>query len=212
MDTTSSNGPGWEVLVIGGPSGVGKTVVAAQLSRQLSVSCLQVDDIRLALQYARVSLPTDGETSALYFFLETQGIWRLPPTRLCDALIAVGEVLSPAVEIVIANHVATQARIIIEGDGIVPSLFARPLIRDYVAKGLVRAVFITEADEVAIRSNTVMRARGIVDTTEEELSTQARTSWLYGQWLASEAERYGLHVLKARPWATLAERTLAGVD
>jgi 2-phosphoglycerate kinase len=203
-----SDQPDWEVLLIGGPSGVGKTVAATQLARQLGIPCLEVDDIRLALQYSRVRLSTEAETSALYF-LETEGIWRLSPTRLRDALIAVGEVLSPALEIIVANHVATRAPVIIEGDGIVPSLLARPSIRDYAEKDVVRAVFVVEADEAAIRKGILMRARGTAGKTEEELDVQASTSWLYGQWLAREAERYGLEVLEGSPWASLAERILA---
>jgi hypothetical protein len=38
---------------------------------------------------------------------------------------------------------------------------------------------------------------------------RARVSWLYGQWLKHEAERYGLPVLSARPWDTLFDRILA---
>jgi 2-phosphoglycerate kinase len=202
----------WNVLLIGGPSGVGKSAVAAQLARRLGVSCMQVDDIRLALQSSRVTLPNEHETAALYFILETPDVWRLPPERLVDALVAVGEVLFPAIEIVITHHVGTQSPVIIEGDGILPSLLTRPPIRDYVEQGLVRAVFLAEDDEAAIHSGTVIRARGTADTTEDELATQARTSWLYGQWLAREAERYGLERVEARPWATLAERILAVIQ
>lgn len=209
METGSSYERNWDVLLIGGQSGVGKTVAATQLARQLGISCLQVDDIRLALQYSRVSLPAEVETQALYFFLETEGVWQLPPERLCDALIAVGEVLSPAIEVVVSHHVATQLPIIIEGDGIVPSLFSLPSIRDYIEKGLVREVFLVEEDEAAICNNTATRARGTAETTGEELNTQVHTSWLFGHWLAREAEHLGLEVLEARPWATLPERILA---
>jgi len=194
------------VLLLGGPSGVGKTIVARLLGLRLGISWLQVDDLRLALQWSRVTLPQD--TGALYFFLETPGVWNLPPERLRDGLIAVGEVISPAIEVVITNHVDTKASIIIEGDGILPSLFARPEVRDRAAGGHVRAVFLVEPEEEMLFTNMLARRRGIAEKTENELRTEARAKWLYGQWLTTEAQRYGLPVLESRPWSTLLERLI----
>ena len=76
---------GWMVLLIGGSSGVGKTMVAKQLGLRFDASWLQVDDVRLAFQRSRVTLAE--RTAALYFFLETPHIWTLPPERLRDGLI-----------------------------------------------------------------------------------------------------------------------------
>jgi predicted kinase len=55
------------VLLIGGPSGVCKTMVAKQLGLRFGASWLEVDDLRLAFQRSRVTLPE--RTAALYFFL-----------------------------------------------------------------------------------------------------------------------------------------------
>jgi len=44
-------------------------------------------------------------TDALYFFEETRNVRRLTPERLRDGLIAVGAVMSPAIEVVIENHI-----------------------------------------------------------------------------------------------------------
>src|SRR5436309_11432347 len=123
----SPHQPDWTVLLIGGPSGAGKTHVAKHIGLHFGISWLQVDDLRLALQWSHVTLPTN--TKALYFFTETPDVWQLPPKHLCNSLIAVGEVMSPAIEVVVASHVDTAVPIVIEGDGILPSLFARPLIQ-----------------------------------------------------------------------------------
>lgn len=40
----------WTVLLIGGPSGRGKTTAARRIGTRLGVPWLQVDDLRLALQ------------------------------------------------------------------------------------------------------------------------------------------------------------------
>ena len=188
----------WTVLLIGGPSGVGKTILAERLGKRYGAAWLQVDDLRLALQHSHVVLPTRAETEALYFFLRTPSLWQLPPERLRDALIAVGEAISPAAEIVVANHVDTRAPVVIEGDGIVPSLLSRPLVRDRAAAGRVRAVFLVEPDEDVLFANMVARGRGIAERPDAELRAEARAKSLHGRWLAGEADRARLPVLTTR--------------
>ncbi len=200
----------WTVLLIGGPSGTGKTILAKQVGLRFGVSWLEVDDLRLALQRSRVILPE--HTEALYFFEETPRVWEMPAERLRDGLIAVGRVMAPALEVVIENHVDTAAPVVIEGDGILPSLFARPPVRDHAAYGNVRAVFLVEPEEDAIFANMVARNRRIVERTRAELRTEAHAKWLFGRWLIEEARGYGLPVVEPRPWLTLFERVMMAVN
>jgi len=115
-------------------------------------------------------------------------------------------VISPVIEVVITNHVDTKAPLIIEGDGILPSLFARSEVRDRAEQ--VKAVFLIEPEEEILFANMLARSRGIAERTEEEMRTEARAKWLYGQWLTAEAQRYNLPVLESRPWSTLLERLI----
>lgn len=202
----------WRVLLIGGPSAVGKSTAAREIGRRYGVPWLQVDDLRLALQRSRVVLPDVAETDALYFFEETPGVRRLPPEHLRDALIAVGAAMSPAIEAVIENHVDQAMPIIIEGDGILPSLLARPSVQERAVRGRVRAVFVVEPDERAILTNTAARGRGLTGWGESEARGNARTMWLYGQWLAEAARRVGIPVVSPRPWETLVTRVLIASD
>ena len=195
----------WEVLLIGGISGSGKTTVAKQLGLRLSLPWLQVDDLRLALQWSRVTLPQ--RTKDLYFFLEPH-VWQLTPEHLCASLIAIGEVLSPAIEIVVENHLDTAAPIIIEGDAILPSLLIRSALQKYVHSMRIRAVFLIEPEEENIFANIQERGRGTAERTEEELRNEARAKWFYGQWLAQEAQRLQFPILEARPWDSLCDRIL----
>ncbi len=50
----------WKVLLIGGHSGAGKTVVARDLAHQYGVGLAEVDDFRLALQ--RMTAPAQQPT------------------------------------------------------------------------------------------------------------------------------------------------------
>jgi hypothetical protein len=185
---------------------MGKTRVAKELGLHLGRSWLQIDDVRLAFQRSRVTLPE--KTEVLYFFEQTPALWTLPPERLRDGLIGVGQVLSPALEVIIENHVDTLAPLVIEGDAILPSLWSRPSVRDRVSKGHVQAVFLVEPEEEIVLTNIVARGRGLGGRSETELRTEARAKWLYGQWLAQQAHRFGLPVLEPRPWTTLVERIL----
>jgi len=81
-------------------------------------------------------------------------------------------------------------------------------VRDRAAGGHVRAVFLVEPEEEMLFANMRARRRGAAERTEEDLRTEARAKWLYGQWLTAEAQHYGLPVLESRPWSTLLERLI----
>lgn len=196
----------WKVLLIGGSSGVGKTAISREIGLRFGVPWLQVDDLRLAFQWSHVALTE--HSNALYLF-QNPDAWQLPPEQFCQGLIAVGEAMSPAIEIVIDNHVATDAPIVIEGDGILPSLFARQIVQKHMQSGHVRGVFLLESDEKVLYANMLARGRGVEAMPESELRTEARAKWLYGQWLAEQANRFGIPALEARPWTTLLDRVLA---
>jgi 2-phosphoglycerate kinase len=197
--------PPWGVLLLGGHSGTGKSTVAERLARRYGVAWLMADDLRLALQRSRAVLPSPEATAALRFHA-TPGWWRSPPERLRDALIADGEALSPALEVVIENHIDQRLPVVLEGDAILPALLARPPVQTRAAGGRVRAVFLVEPDERLLLATVLARGREHTWMTEAELRAVVRGRWLYGQWLTDQARRAGFPVLEPRPWDTLAER------
>jgi len=197
----------WTVLLIGGSSGTGKTMLAEAIGREVGVPWLQADDFRLALQ----RLITPQQQPELHAFL-ADDVWRHPAEELRDRFIAVGEAVSHALEIVVANHVATDASLVLEGDGVVPAMAARHSFAELDTGDRVRAVFLVEPDEAVMLRTMLERGRGIDRHDEPEQRAQAHASWLYGQWLRTQAERHGLPVVEARPWATLADRVRDVVD
>ena len=116
--------------------------------------------------------------------------------------------MTPAIDIVVRNHVDTGTPCVIEGDGILPSLLARPGLRERAERGLIRAVLLFEPDEDVILANIVARARHDLGRTMDELHAEARAKWLYGQTLRAEAAQYGVAVVESRPRTTLADRIL----
>jgi len=201
----------WQVLLIGGSSGVGKTAIAQKLARHFGVSLLLADDVRLALQ--RITTP--DQQPPLHYFLAGRPVWQRTPETLCEALINVGKVVSYALEIVIAHHLAATGvgPFIIEGDGILPQMAAQHNFDGLKAFGelenKMRSIFLFEPDEEALLNNLRERGRGFQDLSLAEQQTIARTSWHYGQWLQQEAYTYGLPVIPIRPHATVTERILA---
>jgi 2-phosphoglycerate kinase len=192
------------MLLIGGHSASGKTRVARCLGLALGMPWMQVDDLRLAFSRSRAALP-DGTHERLSFFDRTLDVWRTHhPDELCRAQVAAGEALRVPLEAVIVNHVDCGDPLVLEGDGILPSLFRSPAVAERAAA--LRAVFLVEPDEGAILANIVDRGRNLRGYTEHELRTSARTRWLFGQWLAREAAAMGLPVLEPRPLETLATR------
>lgn len=197
----------WTVLLISGASGIGKSRAAAELALRVEASWLQVDDLRLALQFSHARFASDADTALLSFFLETPNVWSLPAESLRDALIAVGRVLMPAIEVVIEHHVGANTPTVIEGDGLLPALLDRPSIHRRIEDGRVKMICMEEPDETAIDANMRQRGRGIDSLADHRRQTHVH--WLFGQWLVDEARRRTIPVIAAQPYASLVARILS---
>ena len=196
--------PEWKILLIGGHSGVGKTTIAQHLTGVLGMGLGHVDDFRLVLE--RMTTPI--QQPPLHALLVAEQNMQSSPPQLRDALIAVARTMSYALEIVIANHVATNAPMILEGDGLLPELATQRVYANLDAAQSVRSVFLVEDDEPALFQNMITRQRGLERLPVAEQQRRVHASWLYGQWLKTEARHYNIPVVSPRPWSTLGERLL----
>lgn len=207
--------PIWQVLLIGGSSGVGKTRIAQELARVLSIPLLLADDVRLALQ--QVTAPE--QQAGLHVFLNYQPEQWRDAEQVKKDWIAVGQAMIPPLKTIMAHHVVVSGvgRLIIEGDGILPALARPDTFSDLKHfSGLylddeVQAVFLVEPDEEQILSNLRARGRGFDEWGLEEQQAFAHASWLYGKWLSHEAEERNLLVLNPRPYESLLERILVAL-
>jgi 2-phosphoglycerate kinase len=202
MDEIAENKRSWDVLLLGGASGTGKTRVSYPLARRFAVGITEVDDLHLVLE----CLTTPAQQPVLHYWRTHPDAAQLPAEQIVELLIAVSRVLSPAITAVIAKHLDTQTPLVLEGDFLLPELPAG----QEEAKGLktdrVRGVFLYEPDERQLLQNFAGR-----EPEAGEQRKRAYVSWLYGQWLKAECERLGVAAIPARPWETLLDRISAAI-
>ena len=196
----------WMVLLIGGPSGVGKSTVAKEIARRTGAAWLQIDDIRLAMQFHPHIMSHIPDASALRYFLETPDLWHQPAEQLIDAFVAVAELLAPSLQIIIENHIAIREPIVIEGDGVLPSLLDSPGMQRHLADGSLRSAWLIPSSPEILLHNSRRRGRGNADEDAETGRRWAEAVWAFGQWLASEAMQRDMPVRSPEPYATLTQR------
>ncbi|MEV0275897.1 AAA family ATPase [Streptomyces sp. NPDC050610] len=203
MDGTSGNGPGWQVVLLGGASGSGKTRLGYPLAQRHGVPLVEVDDIVEAVQ----AMSTPEQQPALHHWNTRPQDADLPVERVVELQLAICAAVRPAVEAVIANHLRTRVPVVIEGDYLLPALAAQRSFAGVEARtGEVRAAFVREGDVDQLVRNYQER-----EPEEGPQPHRARVSARYGDVLAEQATALGLPVIEARPWATAGERLTAGL-
>ena len=192
----------WQVLLLGGASGVGKTKVGYHLAHHYGVGLTEVDDFEVILEHL-----TDQEQYPVFHYwrLHTEEALRMDDQAQLDFYLRYAKTLEDALALVVRNHLETHTPIVLDGDFILPSLALREVYGEEPANGQVRALFLYEEDEAQIAQN--FRERHGSDQPR-----RTRTSWCVNQWLRGEAERLGVPTLAARPWQTALQRAIAAVD
>jgi len=190
----------WQVLLIGGASGAGKTSVSYRLAHHFNIGITEVDDFQVILE----RMTTPEQQPELHWGPTHPEAILLPADEILQHVIDVCRVMAPALEAVIKNHLESKAPVILEGDFILPALAAQTSFCGYPGDGHVRAIIIDEDDEAQLLRNFEGR-----ESTSQPL--RARVSWLYGRWLKQQAEASGAAVIASRPWQTLFDRVLHAV-
>jgi 2-phosphoglycerate kinase len=199
----------WLVLLISGCSSTGKTTLARQIAAYYAAECVQVDDFRLVMQ--RVTTPaTHPDLHYLVDPSRAEERDTLNADQMAERLRRIGEIVSKALEVVIAHHLSTMRPIVIEGDGIIPALARQQQFESVtlMQPGRLRFVLLDEPDEANILKRLLARGRGLHSAPEQTQNQAAHTAWRYGQWLRAEAERLRLPIIVSSPYDTLIERVL----
>jgi len=145
-------------------------------------------------------MTTPEQQPSLHFWDTHPNPMSLSAEEIFEQGLEIGQVMTPALEAVIDNHIESQQPIVLEGD------FIHPVLATQYDEQ-VRAVFIYEPDESQILANYLLR-----EPEDGPQDFRARVSWLKGEWLKREADRLGVTVLMSRPWDTLLSRLIAGLE
>jgi 2-phosphoglycerate kinase len=180
----------WQVLLVGGASGVGKTTVARELARRFDVPLSQVDGYRLMLE--RSTRP--DAFPALHRY-RSDGMTIHDPDELCAQWIEVAREVSGALEIVVAFHAATEAPIVLEGDTILPVLAAARVLAGVPVIGQLRSVFLYEPIRERLGAQLAARGRGYQFLSADARERELHRNMAFGQWLLGETQRHGCPTL-----------------
>lgn len=197
----------WTVLAIIGPSGVGKSIAAQSIALAHACTWVQVDDLRLALQATEATPDV-----RLSFFDRTPKVWNRSVDELFSAITDIAFLMAPAVRIVIDSHIATNVPMVIEGDGILPSLALEPALRHHVRAGRLRFCCVVPDTVDELLDNMDARGRGIDQLTAEDRVKQAEMNVAFSHWLIAACRRCSMPVVKSRPFSTLSQRILSAIE
>ena len=178
------------VVLVGGSSSTGKTTLAHGLAQRLGADHVQVDDLRRGVQDPRVR-----------FLAETPNPWRLRPSVLCSVLRHAAEAMRPLLVEVVDHAVQSARRLVLEGEGLDPSLAAR-----YGDDECVRSLFVVEFDRERLARTLLARSASFALLSFAEQQAVVATNALYCRWLQTECRRHRLNCLASQPWATLRAR------
>jgi len=181
----------WTVLLIGGASGVGKSSISYPLSRCYDIGITEVDDFQVILE----KMTTPEEQPAIHFWnTHSEEIERMTPDERLQIIINYADAMTRALELVVMNHLESNAPIILEGDFISPSLAT-----NFRENERVRSIFITESSEEQILQNYQLRENSL------QLD-RAHQSWRYSEWIKAECAKNGIPAIEARPWKSVLRR------
>ncbi len=189
----------WDVLLIGGASGTGKTSMSYRIAKHFGLNLIEVDDFQVMLK----RMTTSEQQPVLHHWDTHPDPFSMSAEEMMQNLIASGAVMRTGLEAVIANHLEANIPVVMEGDFILPELATLNHYGDEANNGRVKGLFLIEPDERQLVANYLAR-----EPEYGEQTKRARSSWLFGQWLAVECARLGVPTVEARPWENVVERAI----
>jgi 2-phosphoglycerate kinase len=181
----------WDILLIGGASGSGKTCVSHPLARHYGIDLVRVDDFQVLLDV----MTTPETHPAIHYWRTHPNWWEEAIDATVGQLVDVGQVLIPGLTAVINDHLGENLPMILEGDFILPELSAS------FKNERVKSIFISEPSKEQILQNFLAR--------EGEIQQhRADVSYSYGNWLSESCSKHNIPVIESRPWSNFMERVI----
>jgi 2-phosphoglycerate kinase len=182
----------WTVLLIGGPSGVGKSIAAYEIGRYYNVNVIEVDDICRSIK----AMTTAEQLPWVHYWSSGLDWLDIGVEGNVNWLVNISKEIMPGLKSIINNHLETDVPIIIEGDFIHPDLITS---FDFTR---VKALYINEPNVNQILKNYLSREGGQLQSYRSDISEA------YGKWLVENCENLGIGIIHSRPWETTLSRMI----
>ena len=205
-----------DAILIMGPTCVGKSMVAKELSQESGASCYNIDDLKFFLQM----IITEKINKELSYALNYYDFFGKKSTNdLFKEHIEVRKLFSYAIEAVIAHNFHTKTKLILEGSYILPYLGAKKTIMNQsIQEKNIKSVFIAEYDEEFIMQNIINRdnqrgaTKGFSHKSKEEQKVLHTFIMKEKEYLLKEAKKYNSTIVKSRPFNTLTNRVKQAIS
>ncbi|MEO6045283.1 MAG: hypothetical protein ABIQ47_15385 [Tepidiformaceae bacterium] len=190
---------GWQLLLLGGGSGAGKSRSGREIASSTGCSWLQLDSIWLAM----TAVTTPETHPALHLFTKMEGPWfDLTGSEQLDRFVEATRQVSIGLPVVVAHLLETNHSALIEGVWMTPAFSA-----ESAEDPRVRAVFVVESELDEVQRAMLSRSQRSEPTPRQR--ALARLSWAYFSLVRDECRSLGVPLVDARPLATLTGRVLA---
>ena len=177
------------VILIGGPSGVGKSRLAHALARRTASTVAQVDDLQTAIETL-----VPSERLPEYHVPATTYLRTRSPEEIARAIEQLAVFFSPGVRGVIENRLESGTPTVLEGDFIAPEVAAE-------ARSVgVRSLFLLGTED-EIQANFLQR-------DGDEQVGRAAVSAMVSRRLAERCGELGLPSTSGRPFTSLLSRAV----
>jgi 2-phosphoglycerate kinase len=194
----------WQILLIGGGTGTGKTRLSEELARHFDVRVVEGDILRWAVEAA----VAEGVDPDLHVFRDTS-MWELPWQDILERSMRLAVRMCRINEAVLARQHYVKGPLILEAFWITPE-FARQGVYDGVEMAAeVRSLFLYEPDVEVLRERIYGRdgERGLPSDQPSRLAMFYEHNLLMKQ----RAEALSLPILESWPFETLLDRALAAL-
>ncbi|MFJ5926974.1 AAA family ATPase [Kitasatospora sp. NPDC092948] len=194
----------WDILLIGGASGVGKSRLAARVAADRHAFTVEFDDVVAALEAAT----TPATHPALHQFTArpASAEGERDTDRILELQIATAQALDNALLGVVRNRLSVDMPAVVEGDYLTPRAAAQAAEEAAALGRRLHTVFLHEGDPARIAANYAHREPDLGPQT-----ARATVSAAYSHWLAAQARAHRLPVLDCHPYDTLPQRLAAAL-
>jgi 2-phosphoglycerate kinase len=159
----------FNVLLIGGSSGTGKSILARQLSEYFKIPLCEVDDIRIVMQKIA---DKDKYPKLFNFFNSGDCRSEMSVSDFVTKQVEVSNEVWIALKVLIEKHDYLNEKVIFEGDNILP------VNTKELKSCKIKQVYIYDTEEEIYR-NMLNRKRHNI--TEEDIKKDSEFSFAHGQ-------------------------------